>query len=754
MLLNGISMALLGNKSLPPGQTYDQQVDEPLHGASSRQAGLARSTGDAGEIAYESRSARNLLDSELGGIQDIHSPGDESTRPMDDGKKKSSSTRVPVLSILLYTTLMAMASGLGAAPFLIFGRLSDYWAGMANAVAVGVMFTASYELLHEGGPYSPALTVLGMCIGGLFIKFSQDHLSKYEDCSFEDLQGADARKAILIVGVMAAHAFGEGSGVGVSFSGDRGWAQGMLVTIAIGLHNIPEGMAVAGVMMSRGSTPQKAVYWTLLCALPQAVVAVPSFLFVETFSALLPLALGFAAGCMIWIAFAELIPDALAAADHSHVATAATLSAAWLQGLSMFIESLEKPGGELSSPMQADPFSVAACVGVLLPALLVPCAVALVAHRFLPSAPVTLSASVGVLAFLSASDVLSLLFSGSSKAPVMTPLTTLALAGAGAAAVFIVWPSISSFGQEEAGVEAKHGINEPAGLTWGGHVEGMPLKHADHHEHKSHEANGDSWNSNFRMSPPSSNLHSMTDFVAVDLQQQQQQQASHMPTPHLIGNCQVQVRKTGAIEHNSIPCMNGNGHLSQPPCNPKSDLMGGAGSMKNQLLPAGLLCSGLLALQGVPLGMTLTKAVVAADSGGSSSHLLLPVALQGLSIGLACVGLSKSLPSASTWKPSFIMAALMAMVTASATACCLATTPLGMANSGSISFDDAGWTLYTRAVMSGATLTAALLFFWPAVRTYKARRAQAGVFLGLLAAAVPWALQNLLCWSTPYCIAA
>lgn len=46
--------------------------------------------------------------------------------------------------------------------------------------------------------------------------------------------------------------------------------QGLLVTIAIGVHNIPEGMAVAGVMMSRGSTPSKALYWTLICSFPQA----------------------------------------------------------------------------------------------------------------------------------------------------------------------------------------------------------------------------------------------------------------------------------------------------------------------------------------------------------------------------------------------------------------------------------------------------------------------------------------------------
>ena len=296
----------------------------------------------------------------------------------------STRARVPLLSIFLYTTLMALASGFGALPFLFFGRLKPYWAGIANAVAVGVMMAASFDLLHEGAPHSPALTILGMIIGALFIKASQDYLSKFEDASFEDLQGADARKAMLIIAVMAAHAFGEGSGVGVSFSGDRGWAQGLLVTIAIGLHNIPEGMAVAGVMMSKGSTPTRALYWTLVCALPQALVAVPSYLFVESFSTLLPVALGFAAGCMIWISFAELLPDALESADHGHVATAASLSAAWLQGLSMLVASLEKPGGALASPFVADPKELALKMMSLLPKLIAPCLAAAAASLILP----------------------------------------------------------------------------------------------------------------------------------------------------------------------------------------------------------------------------------------------------------------------------------------------------------------------------------------------------------------------------------
>ena len=98
---------------------------------------------------------------------------------------------------------------------------------------------------------------------------------------------------------------------GVSFCGRRGWAHGLLVTLAIGIHNIPEGLAVATVLVSRGTTPRKALEWTLLCALPQPLFAVPSFIFVESFKMLLPVSMGFAAGCMLWIVVAELLPDAL-----------------------------------------------------------------------------------------------------------------------------------------------------------------------------------------------------------------------------------------------------------------------------------------------------------------------------------------------------------------------------------------------------------------------------------------------------------
>lgn len=59
--------------------------------------------------------------------------------------------------------------------------------------------------------------------------------------------------------------------------------QGVLVTLAIGLHNIPEGLAVATVLVARGVSPRQALWWSLFTSLPQPLLAVPSFMFVEAF---------------------------------------------------------------------------------------------------------------------------------------------------------------------------------------------------------------------------------------------------------------------------------------------------------------------------------------------------------------------------------------------------------------------------------------------------------------------------------------
>lgn len=266
---------------------------------------------------------------------------------------------VTVGGVFLLTTIMAAMSGLGAIPFFFVGRLSPRIASLGNAVACGVMLAASFDMIHEGGPYGGFYVVCGVCAGALFISIMQGWLHGAEDVKFEMLRGADARKTVLMVGIMAAHALGEGSGVGVSFSGAKGWAQGQLITLAIGVHNIPEGLAVATVLAARGVSPWKCAAWSILTSMPQPLVAVPAFVFVETFQALLPFAMGFAAGCMVWITLAELLPDALEHAGGGEVATWATVAAAALEGFRMYTSYLENDDGSFDSPFKpAEPARV------------------------------------------------------------------------------------------------------------------------------------------------------------------------------------------------------------------------------------------------------------------------------------------------------------------------------------------------------------------------------------------------------------
>ncbi|MEO0599232.1 MAG: ZIP family metal transporter, partial [Chloroflexota bacterium] len=86
---------------------------------------------------------------------------------------------------------------------------------------------------------------------------------------------------------------------------------GSLISAAIAIHNIPEGLAISLVLIPRGTSVLKAAGWSIFSSLPQPLVAVPAFLFVLAFRPFLPFGLGLAAGAMIWMVFDELLPEAL-----------------------------------------------------------------------------------------------------------------------------------------------------------------------------------------------------------------------------------------------------------------------------------------------------------------------------------------------------------------------------------------------------------------------------------------------------------
>ncbi|CAI5972217.1 unnamed protein product [Closterium sp. NIES-65] len=242
---------------------------------------------------------------------------------------------------------MAAATGLGSLPFF-FMEMEEEWAGVCNGVACGVMMAASFDLVSEGRLHDSgsggACVVVGIILGGLFIVLSQRVLEQFGDVKMMDLKGASANRVVLILVIMTLHSFGEGSGVGVSFAGPRGLSQGLLVTIAIAVHNVPEGLAMTLVMVARGVRPRNAMLWSVFTSLPQPLVAVPAFLGANTFTQFLPLCMGFAAGCMIWIVFGEVLPECIKeGANSSHIASAATLSVAFMEALGAFLEGADAP---------------------------------------------------------------------------------------------------------------------------------------------------------------------------------------------------------------------------------------------------------------------------------------------------------------------------------------------------------------------------------------------------------------------------
>jgi zinc transporter ZupT len=227
-------------------------------------------------------------------------------------------------TVLLAAGLTAAATGLGALPFFFARDFSRGWLAISSAAAGGLMLAASHSLIREASVLSVGRTLLGMLLGLGLIVIANRLIKGRGDIDVAELRGANARKALLILGVMTAHSFAEGVGVGVSFGG--GEQLGSFITLAIAVHNIPEGLAISLVLIPRGTPVWKAGAWSVFSSLPQPLMAVPAFLFVMVFEPFLPVGLGLAAGAMIWMVFAELIPDALEDAPASAVASAVTLA--------------------------------------------------------------------------------------------------------------------------------------------------------------------------------------------------------------------------------------------------------------------------------------------------------------------------------------------------------------------------------------------------------------------------------------------
>lgn len=213
----------------------------------------------------------------------------------------------PVVLVFLYGMITAATTALGALPFAFVRTVSNRVVAYANAIAAGLMLGACFQLVVEGSGYGQVQTGTGALLGVAFILATQRFLGRYE-VEIDEVRGAGARRMVLIVVVMTVHSMAEGIAVGAGFGGGEELA--ILITAAIAVHNVPEGLAISAVLRPQGVSIARCAGWSFFSSLPQPLLAVPAFLFVDAVRPALPYGLGFAAGAMIYMVLVELLPGA------------------------------------------------------------------------------------------------------------------------------------------------------------------------------------------------------------------------------------------------------------------------------------------------------------------------------------------------------------------------------------------------------------------------------------------------------------
>ncbi|MEO0144416.1 MAG: ZIP family metal transporter [candidate division WOR-3 bacterium] len=213
-----------------------------------------------------------------------------------------------VLIVFIYALITDLATGIGAIPFFFVRNLSKRVFGIFEALAGGFMIGASFNLLFEGLNLNVLLIVIGILFGILLVILTDRFLNNKE-LVLGNMKGISAKRAIIFLFIMTAHSFAEGVAIGVSFGGRENL--GILTSIAIAIHNIPEGLAISLYLISKGSSPIACLLWSIFSSVPQPIMAVPSYILVELFRPFLPFGFGFAAGAMIYLVIWDVIPSSL-----------------------------------------------------------------------------------------------------------------------------------------------------------------------------------------------------------------------------------------------------------------------------------------------------------------------------------------------------------------------------------------------------------------------------------------------------------
>jgi ZIP family zinc transporter len=216
--------------------------------------------------------------------------------------------------------LAGLGTFIGALPVLFIPRISQRAEGILLGFGGGVMLAATaFSLIMPGTAaaveqgnsqaIAALIMVLGILFGGwclnfIHANFPHEHFFKGEDGNHD---AALARIWLFIIAI-TLHNFPEGLAVGVSFgSGDV--STGLPVAIGIGLQNIPEGLVVAVALVSKGYTARYALMVSLLTGLVEPIGGLVGAAVVSVSNVILPWAMAFAAGAMLFVISDEIIPE-------------------------------------------------------------------------------------------------------------------------------------------------------------------------------------------------------------------------------------------------------------------------------------------------------------------------------------------------------------------------------------------------------------------------------------------------------------
>lgn len=225
------------------------------------------------------------------------------------------------MKLVLLTALgVGGATVIGSVLGFIFKNISHKFSDIVLSFAAGVMLAASVfgliaPSLEGGGKYAIIITIIGIFAGAVVLNLMDrlvPHMHRLVGADTEKHSNTNLDKVLLFVLAIAIHNLPEGIAAGVGF-GSEDTSQALLIAGGIALQNIPEGMVIIAPMLAAGITPRK----TFLCALMTGVIEVIGTLIgyfaVNISAAILPFALAFAGGTMLYVVSDEMIPE-----THSH----------------------------------------------------------------------------------------------------------------------------------------------------------------------------------------------------------------------------------------------------------------------------------------------------------------------------------------------------------------------------------------------------------------------------------------------------